>query len=76
VLSVSDDGASFREVARLSSLIPDDEYGVILRDVVADLAGIEARYLRVVARNFGSIPDWHPGHGGGAFIFIDEILVE
>ena len=49
---------------------------MILRDLVADLGGIEARYLRVSARNFGTIPDWHPGRGEAAWIFIDEILVD
>ena len=56
--------------------MPDDEDGVILRDLLADLDGTEARYVRIVARNYGTIPDWHPGHGDGAFIFIDEILIE
>jgi predicted alpha-1,2-mannosidase len=76
VLSVSTDGIRFREAVRLGVDIPEDEYGVIIRDWLADLGGIEARYLRVLARNYGTIPDWHPGSGDGAFIFIDEILVE
>lgn len=35
----------------------------------------QARYVRVRATNFGIIPDWHPGVGCPAFIFIDEIWV-
>ena len=65
VLSVSTDGEHFEEVARLTSDVPDDEYGVIRRDLVADLGGIDARFLRVFARNYGTIPDWHPGRGDG-----------
>ena len=76
VLAVSDDGSAFREVTRLTHDVADDEYGVVVREIVADLEGVEARYLRVSARNYGTIPDWHPGHGDGAFIFVDEILVE
>jgi hypothetical protein len=34
-----------------------------------------ARYLRVKATNYGTIPDWHPGKGGRAHIFIDELIV-
>jgi predicted alpha-1,2-mannosidase len=34
-----------------------------------------ARYVKVKARNFGKLPDWHVGAGGEAFIFIDEITV-
>jgi hypothetical protein len=76
VLSVSDDGVRFREVARLSADVPDDEYGTFRRDLVAVLEGIEARYLRILARNYGTIPQWHPGRGHRAFIFVDEILVD
>ena len=76
VVSVSRDGERYREVARLTSPVPDDEPGVIVRDVVADFGKTHARYVRVFARNYGPIPDWHPGHGDSAFIFVDEILVE
>ena len=63
-------------VARLRSDVADDAYGLIPRDLVAELDAVEGRYLRVFARNYGTIPDWHPGRGHGAFIFIDEIIVE
>lgn len=76
IVSVSDDGETFREAARLASGVPDELRGVVLRDLVGDLGGVEARYLRVLARSYGTIPDWHPGAGDGAFIFVDEILVE
>jgi predicted alpha-1,2-mannosidase len=35
-----------------------------------------ARYVKVKAKNFGKLPDWHMGAGGEAFIFIDEISVD
>jgi predicted alpha-1,2-mannosidase len=31
------------------------------------------RFIRVKAKNFGVLPEWHQGAGGEAFIFIDEI---
>jgi hypothetical protein len=34
------------------------------------------RYVRVRARNFGTLPDWHPGAGEGAWLFVDELMVE
>ncbi|MDO9001216.1 MAG: GH92 family glycosyl hydrolase [Bacteroidota bacterium] len=33
------------------------------------------RYLKVVAKNFGELPDWHQGKGGEAFIFVDELEI-
>ncbi|MFA7115650.1 MAG: GH92 family glycosyl hydrolase [Bacteroidales bacterium] len=34
------------------------------------------RYIKIVAKNYGTIPNWHLGAGGEAFIFIDEIFVK
>jgi hypothetical protein len=34
------------------------------------------RFLRVQARNFGPLPDWHPGAGEPAWLFVDEIVAE
>jgi predicted alpha-1,2-mannosidase len=33
------------------------------------------RYIRIKAKNFGTLPKWHQGAGGEAFIFVDEISV-
>jgi hypothetical protein len=37
---------------------------------------LKAKYVKVVAKNFGKLPDWHQGAGGDAFIFIDEITIK
>lgn len=37
---------------------------------------VSARFVKVFARNIGTIPDWHPGAGSPGFIFIDEIWVK
>lgn len=37
---------------------------------------INARYVKVIAKNYGKLPEWHQGFGGDAFIFIDEITVK
>jgi hexosaminidase len=34
------------------------------------------RYVRVTAKGPGTCPAWHPGAGGKAWIFTDEIIVE
>jgi predicted alpha-1,2-mannosidase len=36
---------------------------------------IKARYIKVKATNFGTLPEWHQGFGGEAYIFLDEIEV-
>jgi len=34
------------------------------------------RFIKIEANNIGECPDWHMGYGGGAWIFIDEIVVK
>jgi hypothetical protein len=75
VVSVSDDGITFREAARLPSPLADTDEAVSRRDVVADVEA-EARFVRVHATNYGEIPNWHLGAGGAAWIFVDELLIE
>jgi predicted alpha-1,2-mannosidase len=77
VVLLSNDGTAFREVARMTPDVAPDAPGVEKRDVVSKLPpGSTARYVRVEAKSYGTIPDWHPGKGDGAFIFIDELLID
>ena len=45
------------------------------RDYTQTIPPVHGRYVRVHAYNLGKIPSWHPGAGGDAYIFVDEILV-
>ena len=36
----------------------------------------KARFVKVKAKNITICPDWHPGAGGEAWIFLDEIVVK
>lgn len=75
---VSDDGKDFVLAGRVDNTVGIDDYDIQTRDFELDLSSspVEARYIKVVAKNFGTIPEWHLGAGGEAFIFIDEIWVE
>jgi hypothetical protein len=74
-ISVSTDGERFDDVGRVANAMAEDEYGVLLQNLVVDIVDVEARFVRVRARNYGTIPDWHPGRGERAWIFIDEIVL-
>ncbi len=76
VVEVSTDGESFREIARIANEVRPESTDVVIRDLTETFEPTEARYVRIRAKSFGTIPDWHPGHGDGAFIFVDEILIE
>ncbi len=38
-----------------------------------ELKNAEARYIKVIGENIGQCPSWHPGAGGKAWLFVDEI---
>ena len=54
---------------------PKDEVNQIKKLVLSNQK-VKARYIKVVAYNFGKLPEWHLGAGGDAFIFIDEITIK
>lgn len=75
--SVSMDGETWTEIGSRGHDVPDrDTESTYLREFWVDARGVEARFLKVNATNYGTIGDWHPGAGGEGFIFVDEVLVE
>ncbi|MBI9016012.1 MAG: family 20 glycosylhydrolase [Phycisphaerae bacterium] len=74
--AVSVDGQEFAEVAAKDFPPRDKDQSTeaVMYDV--KINEIEARYIKVVAKNVGICPDWHKGKGGNAWLFIDEIIVE
>ncbi len=78
---VSTDNINFKsvgvfDIAKNSDIKPENtdiktmDYGILLDHKTT------ARYVKVIAKNYGKLPEWHQGFGGDAFIFIDEITVK
>ena len=75
--SISTDGEHFTPVGRVDNTVGEQDYTIQTRAFVLELpAPVESRYVKVFAKNFGTIPSWPLGAGGEGFIFIDEIWVE
>ena len=72
---LSSDGENWDYAGRAGHTVGDRDYTIQTADL-GILLDDEARYVKVVAKNYGTIPDWHPGAGGEAYIFIDEITVD
>ena len=75
-VEVSEDGKNFTQVASENYPVAtkDDPNGVLTHKLTFDTQ--TARYLKVKAISERRIPDWHPGKGNLAFLFVDEIVVE
>ena len=75
--SQSPDGP-FKPIGRVENKVSPTDYTIQVQDLVLKVpASTPAyRYIEVKAESFGTIPEWHLGAGGEAFIFIDEIFVK
>ncbi len=73
---VSKDGQNFTALNSIQNTISEllDTTSVQWFQNTLD-ARAKYRYIKVVAKNYGKLPNWHPGKGENAFIFVDEIEV-
>jgi len=76
---ISDDGNKYVHIATLVNDIAPEEEKTAIKKFETILPGtIQARYVKIKAKNFGKLPEWHQGFpfGGEAFIFVDEVEVK
>ncbi len=71
----SNDGQQFQQISALKNQISEQKEGQIFQTFSIP-TNVSARFLKVVARNRGKVPEWHIGAGGKSWIFADEILIE
>jgi arylsulfatase len=73
--AVSADGDDWQTLGRVPVTLEQNPRTGTER-VAAEVRAGPVRYVRVRARNLGECPEWHPGAGGEAWLFVDEIFVE
>jgi arylsulfatase A-like enzyme len=73
-VELSKDGLTY---APAGSAAPSGKagYGPAIEDLTVRLAGASARYVRLKVKGVGVCPPGHPGAGGKAWVFADEIIV-
>ena len=69
---VSQDGMDFSQAKELSS----EEILRQGQSLSIQFSSQIARFVKVIARNAGTIPEGKPGAGSPAWVFVDEIVVE
>lgn len=60
----SNDGINFTSVAKEMLALPTEMEDDEIRSVTLPLDGVKARYLKLVAKNMGTNPEWHGGAQG------------
>jgi len=56
--------------------VPRTTEGSLTKELWTEPLDKQARYIKVIAKNAGPCPEWHPGKGGKTWIFADEVLME
>lgn len=73
--AVSDDGINFTPFYEEENEISPKTEGKF-RATVNSNSPQRGRYLRVKAKNYGTLPDWHPAAGADSWLFVDEVLIQ
>jgi predicted alpha-1,2-mannosidase len=60
---------------RATHSTPLDADGAMTTVISSGPIAKRARYVKLIARNVGPCPTWHPGSGGTSWIFADEVLI-
>ncbi len=74
-ISTSKDFKNSLATVKMDNSQPSEEAEI--KTIQFDGKGKRARYVKIVAKNFGSLPNWHLGYPDGvAWIFADEITIK
>lgn len=74
-LEISVDGKNFKPAGKLAKGVPGPRQQTFVDKMTIPVHG-EARFIRLSARALPKCPDWHPGKGQKAWLFVDEIVVK
>ncbi|MGM9791926.1 MAG: beta-N-acetylhexosaminidase [Candidatus Cryptobacteroides sp.] len=75
-VSASEDGENYTQLGHIAFPAegPDEADGI--RSYTLSLEEpCKVKWLKVEAATIDTLPDWHPGAGAKAFLFVDEVMV-
>gem|GEM_PF-2308258 len=71
----STDGVNFKKIATVNHNVADNDYRQQIYNFRCEPANCKARYVKVFAKYYGKLPEWHIGAGGDTHLFVDEIEI-
>lgn len=72
---ISDDGKNFKMVTSTPTQVDIKDQNIQIQ-VFSGNINAKTRYIKVVARQYGKLPEWHESKGSPSYIFADEITVK
>jgi Glycosyl hydrolase family 20, domain 2/Fn3 associated/F5/8 type C domain len=74
-VSISSNGKTYESVQKVElDATMNDE--IIMQAVGVGTGQVKTRFIKVVAKNYGKLPEAHSAKGNNAWLFVDEISVE
>ena len=71
---VSDDGKNYKPFGQMN-VTGNKTEGAHIQDL--EVKGkANARYVKIVIKNYGKLPEWHLSAGEQAWLFVDEVWVK
>ena len=74
--SISKNGLSYSLINSFVNEIPSNFVQDEILEFSTDLNDQEVTFIKITAKNIQICPEWHPGAGDKAWLFVDEIIVE
>ncbi|RFZ84911.1 glycoside hydrolase family 92 protein [Mucilaginibacter terrenus] len=71
----SEDGKNYKLASRVNTKIAVDNLDVSTQEFTATV-NTKARYIKIIAKQYGPLPDWHESKGNPSYIFADEITIQ
>ncbi|SEP12426.1 GH92 family glycosyl hydrolase [Mucilaginibacter sp. OK283] len=72
---VSDDGRNYKLAATVNTKVDIKDTNSQTQEFTAPL-NLNTRYIKIIAKQYGALPNWHESKGNQSYIFADEITVE
>ena len=76
IFSFSDDGKVFSNSIEIVNSEQEKDRNTFVHTLETEVQNLSTRFVKVTLRNIGTCPQWHPGAGAEAWIFVSEIVVE
>ncbi|MCY1524941.1 hypothetical protein D9M68_599020 [compost metagenome] len=71
---VAGDDMNFKLMASVKAPADAKDYTLQIKEINTKL-NATGRYIKIIAKNYGTLPAWHEGAGGKAHTFLDEITI-
>jgi putative alpha-1,2-mannosidase len=72
---ISDDGQNYKLAATVNTKVDIKDLTIQTQEFKAGL-NLKTRYIKIIAKQYGPLPDWHESKGQPSYIFADEITIE